>query len=264
MFFLRHRRRARLRERPLTGERLQILERVPFYRALSEADQRELRGHTQVFLAEKYFEGCAGLRVTDEMRMSIAAQACRLLLHRETGYYPGLRSVLVYPARYIANGRMLGPAGMVTEGLTVRAGESWSWPVAGGPVVLSWRDALAGSADGTDGRNVVYHEFAHQLDAESGAMEGAPALPTPDAHRDWMREMGEAQRALAADLSAGRPTPLDPYAAENPAEFFAVLTEMFFERPADVLLWRRGVYEQMRGYFNPDPAAAVLAAPLAG
>ena len=123
-------RRRRLRSRPIPQAWRDILERkLPYYRCLPPEDRRELEGHIQVFLAEKYFEGCAGLKITDEIRVLIAAQACILLLHRDTDYYPGLRTVLVYPESYLAHDRAVGPAGVVTEGPVWRRGESWHWTI---------------------------------------------------------------------------------------------------------------------------------------
>src|SRR4051812_43293760 len=117
-------RRRRLRSRPLPPAWRDILERkLPYYKCLPPEDRRELEGHIQVFLAEKYFEGCAGLEMKDEIRVLIAAQACILLLHRDTDYYPGLRTVLVYPESYLARDRAIGPAGVVTEGQVWRRGE---------------------------------------------------------------------------------------------------------------------------------------------
>src|SRR5690606_32830266 len=135
-------------------------------------DRRELRGHIRVFLAEKHFEGCGGLTLTDEIEVTIAAQACLLLLHRETDYYPRLITILVYPSTYVAHAREPIGGGMVIEGEVARLGEAWK----DGVVVLAWDDVLAGASDLHDGHNVVLHEFAHQLDQEDGTADGAPVL----------------------------------------------------------------------------------------
>jgi MtfA peptidase len=256
MLLLRSIRRRRLRQRPFPPHWRRVLEeRLPIYRRLPQADQRELEGHMQVFLAEKYFEGCAGLRITEEMRITIAAQACLLLLHRDAGYYRGLRTILIYPAGYFAQTRSVGPAGVVTEGVAPRSGESWHTPGAGGPVVLSWRDVTLGAADERDGRNVVYHEFAHQLDGESGAVEGAPLLRDKSMYAAWSHVMGREYRALFEDLRAGRPTLLNPYGATSPAEFFAVATEAFFEQPLELRARHPELYQQLKAYFQQDTAA---------
>jgi MtfA peptidase len=255
MPILKHLRRRRLRRKPFPPIwRRYLEENVPIYRRLPEEDQRELEMHVQIFLAEKYFEGCGGLTLTDEMRTTIAAQACMLLLHRETDYYPGLRTILVYPAGYFARSRNVGPGGVVTESVDPRLGESWHTPGAGGPVVLSWRDVKAGAANDRDGHNVVYHEFAHQLDGESGSVEGAPRLQERSQYTPWAQVFGREFQRLHAELRSGQPTLLNPYGASSPAEFFAVATETFFERPLEMRARHPALYEQLRGYYRQDPA----------
>src|SRR5262245_27950448 len=186
MFGFTRRRRERIASQPFPFEWLRILQRtVPYYRCLIAEDQRELQRHIQIFLAEKRFEGLGNppVVITDEVRVTIAAQACILLLHRDTDYYPSLKSILVYPNRYVAPAKEQIGVGMVLEGANVRAGESWHR----GSVVLSWADVRAGAADACDGQNVVFHEFAHQIDSESGAVEGAPALESKTMYQAWAR-----------------------------------------------------------------------------
>jgi Mlc titration factor MtfA (ptsG expression regulator) len=219
-----------------------------------------LRGHVQVFLAEKYFEGCGGLKMTDEIRVIIAAQACILLLHRPTDYYPGLKTILVYPSTYVAQGKVAQPGGVVTEFRGPRAGESWHQPgvnsrAGGGPVVLSWRDVQVGAADIHDGHNVVFHEFAHQLDGESGSVEGAPMLERRSGYLAWARVLGAEYRALIDDLRNQRPTVLGPYAAQSPAEFFAVVTEAFFEKSAELRSRHPEMYTMLADFYRQDPAS---------
>jgi Mlc titration factor MtfA (ptsG expression regulator) len=232
---------------------------MPLYRCLSAADRAELEGHIQVFIAEKYFEGCNGLVVTDRTRVLIAAHACLLLLHRETDYYPLMRSVLVYPAAFVGAGNSLGPAGVVTENDGWRSGESWHTPAAGGPVVISWRDALAGAADPCDGRNVAIHEFAHQLDAESGAMEGIPAFDDAATAGQWKSLIPRELARLRFALSTGQPVAIDPYGAQSPPEFFAVAVETFFERPRALRAAHPDLYQHLAAYFQQDPAAGAHA-----
>ncbi|MGE3107298.1 MAG: zinc-dependent peptidase [Phycisphaerales bacterium] len=254
MFGLSKRRRKRVRARPFPEAWLAILRaRVPYFRCLTPEDQAELTDHIKVFLAEKTFEGCGGLIMTDEIRVTIAAQACVLLLHRETDYYPDLWTILVYPSGYVAPARTPMLNGVVLEGSELRAGESWHR----GSLVLSWRDVLAGSAQPCDGNNVVFHEFAHQLDSESGAVEGAPALEGRSAYAAWARVLGREFQALIADLRQHRPTLLSAYAAKNPAEFFAVVTEVFFERPHELRGRHPELYEQFRQFYRQDPASRV-------
>jgi Mlc titration factor MtfA (ptsG expression regulator) len=253
--FFRRRRRAKLRREPLTDEQWAAIEhRVPIVAHLRASDRRELGGIVQILLAEKRFEGCGGLEMTDEIRLVIAAQAGLLLLHQkheDRTFYPTLDSILVYPQAYVANARRVDANGVVTEGPVGRLGESWYR----GALVLSWDDVVRGAADDQDGHNVVLHEFAHQLDGESGAMEGAPALPSAARYRDWARVLGHEYKELADDLHHGHRTLLDPYAATNPAEFFAVATEAFFEKPRAMRHSHPELYEQLAGFYRQDPAS---------
>src|SRR5436190_17536714 len=223
------RRRERLRSLPFPAEWQRIIERnVSTFSRLSPEDQHELLGHTQVLLAEKHFEGCGGLELTDEIRVTIAAQACLLLLHRETDYYPELTSILVYPSAYIAHeDRYLGD-NIWEQGEDGRLGHTGRRM---GSLVLAWDEVKRGAADPADGRNLVLHEFAHQLDFEDSQADGAPALSTRREYLAWARVMSREFEALQRADEAGTSTLLDTYGATNPAEFFAVTTEAFFERP---------------------------------
>jgi hypothetical protein len=251
MFLFRHRRRRRLAARPFPQSWIDIVQRnVAYYRCLLAAEREELHGHINIFLAEKRFEGCAGLVITDEIRVTIAAQACILLLGRETDYYPSLHSILVYPHGYIANTKRQLPGGVIVEGPDPRLGESWHR----GSVVLSWSDARAGGADPRDGQNVVYHEFAHQLDSESGAVEGAPGLKSRESYRRWSETFQREYDAHLADTRAHRPTLFGAYAATSPPEFFAVATEVFFERPRELQARHPELYQRLSEYFRQDPA----------
>jgi MtfA peptidase len=251
LFESKRRRRERLRSEPFPPEWEAILRKnVPVYARLPEDDRRELRGHVRVFLAEKHFEGCGGLTLTDEIRVTIAAQACLLLLHRETGYYPRLITILAYPSTYVAHAREPIGGGMVLEGEVARLGEAWR----DGVVVLAWDDVLAGASDLHDGHNVVLHEFAHQLDQEDGAADGAPVLEHRSRSVTWARVLGSEYEQLRRDAERGRPSILDDYGATNPAEFFAVATESFFERPAQLKAKHPALYEELRDYYHQDPA----------
>lgn len=256
--FIRARRRGRLRGAAFPPSWQSILSaRVPYYRQLSARDRRELEGHIRVFLAEKRFEGAQGLEITDEIRVTIAAQACILLLHRETDYYPGLRTIIVYPHRYVASGKSVGPGGIVTESNGVRLGESWHGVLSThgpGPVVLSWDDVQRGAADPRDGANVVFHEFAHQLDGESGSVEGAPLLERGSLYATWARIFSAEFEKLRMDLAWERGTLLGGYAATSPAEFFAVATEFFFERPGALRAKHPALYAQLAAFYRQDPA----------
>jgi len=251
LFGLKRWRHERLRRRPLPGEWREILERnVPLYRRLPPADRAELEGHLQVFLAEKRFEGCGGLELTDEIRVTVAAHACLLLLHRDTDYYPTLRSILIYPTAYLAPARERLEGGVVQEGRSVRLGESWHH----GLVVLSWDDVLRGAADPHDSDNVALHEFVHQLDEEDGAADGAPRLPSRARYAAWARVLGAEYERLQQETAYGRPTLIDGYGATAPAEFFAVASECFFEKPVALRRRHPELYQQLREFYRQDPA----------
>ena len=235
---------------PLTRTQLAIIARnVPYRRRLPSTARRRLQDLTQTFLAEKTFEGCDGLTVTDEMRATIAAQACILLLGLNIPCYPELRSVLVYPGAYHAQCRVRGKDGVLIEGREGRSGESWR-----GLVVLAWEVVRRAPAETGHAQNLVLHEFAHHFAAESGASDGIPQLQDPKLDRAWRRSLTQAHARLAADVEAGRPTFLRVYAATNTHEFFAVLTETFFEDSAALRKELPELYERLRDFYRQDPA----------
>jgi Mlc titration factor MtfA (ptsG expression regulator) len=252
--FFTRRRRERLRAQALPEPWVEILRRnVPLYACLTDDERRALHGHMQVFLDEKHFEGCGGLELTDEIRVTIAGQACLLLLNRETDYYRRLITILVYPSAYVAPSIEPLGGGLVIAGEQVRLGEAWTK----GVVVLSWDDVLRGASDLHDGRNVVLHEFAHQLDQEDGAADGAPILPRRSMYVAWARVLGREYEQLRRDAASGRRSVLDDYAATNPAEFFAVATECFFEKPLQLRARHPELYDELFAYYRQDPAARV-------
>lgn len=252
MFGFRRRRRDRLRRTPLEAGSWRTIDRnVPYVGALTAADRSELEGLVQVFLAEKRFEGCGGLAVTQEMKLTIAAQACLLLLRRNAEVYPGLESILLYPHPYVAQTRTV-QGGIVTEGAVVRLGETWSR----GSLVLSWDDVVRGAADPHDGHNVVLHEFAHQLDQQDGGSDGTPILPSRSRYVAWARVLGAAYADLVDRVHHHRPSVLDGYGATNSAEFFAVATECFFEKPGALERWYPALYDELHQFYRRDPAAA--------
>lgn len=249
--WLRERRRARTRARPVPAPWVAWIEaRVPYVARLAPAEREELLRHVRVFVEEKRFEGCGGLEVTDEMRVTIAAQACLLLLGRETDCFPDVRTVLIYPAAYVARGLQRLPDGTVVEGEHVRLGEAWHR----GEVVLSWGDVVTGAANVTDGRNLVLHEFAHKLDGEDGAVDGAPALTGRSHYAAWARVLSREFLALQGATARGKKSVMDAYGATSPPEFFAVATEAFFEKPAAMRKKAPELYEQLASYYRQDPA----------
>ena len=249
--FLKDRHRKRLKARPFPNEWLKIIKRnVAFFTRLSANDQAELLDHIQVFLAEKNFEGCAGQEITDEVRATIAAQACLLLLHRKTDYFPRLLTILVYPSTYSVQEQRPITAEIWEEGKSHRAGETARTM---GSLVLAWDAVKSGAADPSDGKNVVLHEFAHQLDYENFAADGTPALANRKQQLAWREVMRTEFASLRAAEETGIPTLLDTYGATNAAEFFAVSTEAFFERPVMLRAQHPRLYAEFQDYFRQNP-----------
>jgi Mlc titration factor MtfA (ptsG expression regulator) len=252
MFGIKTKRRQRLRSQPFPAAWLDIIQRnVPHYQRLTTDEREQLQAFIQVFVAEKNFEGCAGLEMTDEIKVTVAAYACILLLHLEHhDYYPRLQSILVYPDAYFVRVTRWGPNNEIIETHEQRMGESWRT----GAVVISWNHVLHRPSDPSGGRNVALHEFAHQLDGENGFVDGAPALPRTSMYRAWARVLGKEYHALGEAADADRPTFLDKYGATNPAEFFAVVTEYFFEQPQQLKQLHPELYEELKLYYRQDPA----------
>jgi MtfA peptidase len=247
-------RRGRVAARPFPAAWTAILERrVPYIRRLPADLRRELERHILVFLAEKPFTGCAGLSVTDEMRVTIAAQACLLLLGGRTSGFAGLRQVLVYPGAFLVerfHPVVLGGVMLQSEEPRVLSGESWTH----GQVVLSWESVLEGAALPDDGRNVVIHEFAHQLDQEKGYANGAPWLGRTDRYPRWSRVLGEEYARLQYRTAVGEPSLFSTYGGTSPAEFFAVASEVFFEQPREMAAMHPGLYGELAMLYRLDPA----------
>jgi len=248
---LKQRRRGRLLARPFPKEWLKLVQRhVVFFRRLSGGDRAELLGHIQVFLAEKRFEGCGGFAITDEVRVTIAAQACLLLLHRETDYFPGLLTILVYPLTYMTEEKRQIGEHVWEEGTVSRLGETGRRM---GSLVLAWGAVKHGAADPSDAKNVVLHEFAHQLDYENHAADGVPGLETSEEQLAWSEVMRSEFASLRAADESGIPTLLDTYGATDPVEFFAVSVEAFFERPRALRANHPNLYTELQKYFRQDP-----------
>ena len=242
------RRRRRLRARPLPAGWARIVQRrVPLAQRLPAALRRRLEGHIQVFVAEKPFIGCQGQAIDDEVRITIATQACLLLIGDEAAEcYPRLRQVLVYPDAFVAQRTRTLPGGVVDVQAQALAGESWGQ----GQVILAWSQVLDGARDAGDGRNVVLHEFAHQIDQDSGNADGQPWLRDAASRRRWAAVMDAALARLRETPSAL----LDAYGATDPAEFFAVTTEVFFERPQALADEAPEVYAELARLYRLQPA----------
>lgn len=242
--------RRKLMAQPFPASWREILKRrLPYFRSLPADLQLQLKKHMQVFIAEKQFIGCDGLTVTDEMRVTIAAQACLLLLNRPDHYYPKLRQVLLYPSAFIVNGNQVDPAGVVHAQQRVLSGESWGF----GKVILSWADTLDGAAHPHDGRNVVIHEFAHQLDQEKGVANGAPLLDRSSDYQQWSGVMADEFSRLQQQAMLGEHSLFDHYGATNPAEFFAVISEVFFEQPQPLAALHPKLYQQLSQFYRLNP-----------
>jgi Mlc titration factor MtfA (ptsG expression regulator) len=249
--FFKRRRRDRLRSAPFPQPWLEIIEKnVRLYRFLPDSDRRELQGLVQIFLAEKHFEGCGELELTDEIKVTIAASACLLLIHRQTDVYPRLITILVYPSAYLVKANDPIGGGLAIEGESIHLGESWT----SGVVILAWDEVLAAASDINDGQNLVLHEFAHQLDREDGAVDGAPLLEQRSQYLAWARVLGAEYERLQRASRLGRATVLDEYGATNPAEFFAVATECFFGRPRVLRKRHPELYAELKSFYRQDPA----------
>jgi Mlc titration factor MtfA (ptsG expression regulator) len=243
--------RRQLRARPLPAAWRAHLEReLRFYGALPAELRARLDGLVQQFLAEKEFVGCRGLEVSLEMKLTIAAQACLLVVNRPAQVYDDLYSVLIYPAAFVAPDEHHDEAGVVHRHDQVLSGQTWDTH----RIILSWDDVQASAIERGAGFNVVYHEFAHYLDAEDGRVNGAPFLGEPAHYERWSRVMNEEFAKLRAAAARNEPTLIDPYGAEDPGEFFAVVTETFFELPLELREEHAALYEEFRRFYRLDPA----------
>lgn len=251
MWLLKNFRRNRIRKKPFPQQWLDIIEKnVPYYNGLPANDKNQLQKHILIFLAEKQFEGCGGLKITDEIKITIAAYACILLLNRKTDYYPRLRSILVYPETFIAPHKSYLPGGIVAEGHIPLRGQSWHK----GPVILSWDDVRHSYADAHDGQNVVFHEFAHQIDSSGGEADSSEVLKKRSTYIAWARVLQKDFEKLKKAVTKNRPTLLGGYAATNEAEFFAVITEFFFEKPKELKNIHPELYNELKRFYNQNPA----------
>jgi Mlc titration factor MtfA (ptsG expression regulator) len=221
---------------------------VPMVRALPAEDRAELEKLIMAFIDDKHFEGAQGFEITDEVKVTVAAQACVLLIHRDTDVYPGLETVIVYPSTFTST-QTKREGYVVVEEENARLGESWDR----GIVVLAWDAVRSGTTNMQDGKNVVLHEFAHQLDAEDGDMDGAPSLGARARYTAWAAVLGQEFTELVDKVHAGRGSDIDKYGATNPAEFFAVITETFFEKPTQLRMKHPELYDQLVDFYKQDP-----------
>ena len=256
--WLRDHRRTELRERPFPPEwETLVAANVAHYRMLNNLDRTELCALTQVFLEEKQWEGCGGLDLTDEIRVTIAAQACLLLLGIPHDYYRNVESILIYPSTVVLPERQPGVFERIdgpVEASVPLLGQAFTR----GPVILVWDAVLRGARHPEKGHNVVYHEFAHKLDMLDGAADGTPILIDRDRLAEWVAVCSREFLRLRRLAETGQKTFLDAYGATNEAEFFAVATEEFFDRPLALQQHAPDLYDVLRAYYNQDPAERVV------
>lgn len=246
----RERKRARLLASPLTQHQRALVEQlVPLVTLLPKDLRAAHEGKINLFLDQVTFRGKNGIEVTQAMRLSIAAQACILIVNSPV-WYDAIRNVLIYPSAFLTN-RASQEGGVFHEDHHATLGESWQL----GPVILSWDHALYGGLRAHDGENVVIHEFAHQLDSLSGDTNGIPILRKGQAYVGWEKAMLDAYTDHVAKVERGEPTLIDPYGATNHQEFFAEAIVTFFERPQALLAHEPALYAQFSQLLALDPAS---------
>ena len=251
VFFGRGRRRKQLLQSPLEEEVRALMYRAaPLTRELPVDLRPRHEGAVQVLLAEKTFEGAGGLEITDEMRLAVAGQAALLQMRPDADWYPDLDTVLIYPEAFVVEHEHYDEDGLLHEGPDELAGESWQR----GVVILSWQD-VTDEARRRNGYNVVLHEFAHQLDEQTGAADGLPLLPSADLGARWAEAFQAAFARHRGLVDRGREVLFDADAAENPAEFFATAVELFFEYPEDLAAEYGAAHAVLAEYLAVDPAA---------
>ena len=221
---------------------------LALYKNLPDPLKHRLHGLINVFLHEKTFSAYNGLEINDEIRVTIAAQACVLLLNRDADFYPSLYNIFVYPSAF--KSLQTSSDGVVhTEQEVARTGESWRR----GRVVLSWQHSKQGAMVKDDGQNVVYHEFAHQLDHEDGGIDGTPVLDSAEDYQAWTKVFGAEYGRLREKITANKRTLIDGYGAVSEGEFFAVVTELFFERPQLFAQEHPELYKELTKYYRLNP-----------
>ncbi len=249
--YVRNARRGKLFKTPLDASRIAILQKyVTLYSKLPQSLREELHGHINIFLDEKKFIGREGIEITDEVRIVVAGNACLLLLQGNKRRFTGFSSILIYPNAYVAH-EVQHDGLITTEQPSRRAGESW----VRGPIVLSWANVHSGSVNAEDGHNVVIHEFAHKLDEQSGHMNGLPVLNNESDYKAWNKVLSEEYGALHGRAERGVNKVIDEYGTVSPAEFFAVASESFFEKPVQMKKRLPELYRQLQTFYNIDPVS---------
>jgi len=253
--WLKERKRRKRLQVPFPAKWHAILEEnVAHYRMLDEDERSRLQDFVQVFVPEKNWEGCGGLTLDDEIRVTIAGQAGLLALGLPHQFYANVPSILVYPSTIVTPEHRTGtfeiPRLQTTSGIPI-LGEAQ----LRGPVILVWDTVKRNARHPEEGHNVVYHEFAHKLDMLDGAADGTPLLDDREALRRWVEVCQAEFGTLRERAQRGLPTYLDKYGATNEAEFFAVATEYFFDKPLDMQKHEETLYGVLRDFYHQDPAA---------
>jgi Mlc titration factor MtfA (ptsG expression regulator) len=244
----------RERARVAPADWLQVLAALPLLDGLTREQGQRLADLALLFLRDKRLEPAQGLELTDPMRLAIALQACLPILELGLDWYRGWYAVIVYPAEFVPEREVMGDDGVVWTENEAKSGEAWEQ----GPIILSWADVEAGMD--RDGYNVVVHELAHKLDMCDGAANGCPPLHAGMSPKAWSDAFSAAYDDLCRRVDAGEETPIDPYATESPAEFFAVVCESFFELPDLLHAEYPEVYEQLKAFYRQDPLARLSGA----
>jgi Mlc titration factor MtfA (ptsG expression regulator) len=239
----------------------QALAPFAFFDRLSSVEKQRLRELVSLFCAEKEFAGAGGYEVTLATQLMIAAQACLPVLNLDLSFYGGWHGIIVYPGEMVAQRNVTDEDGVVHEYEEVIAGEA----MPGGPVMLSWEDVESAGAQDTPGYNVVIHEFAHKIDMLTGSANGAPPLSSEFhagmSRNEWQATMRRAYDEFCAQVGRWEARGarehempvIDPYAAEAPEEFFAVMSETFFTAPQEVRESFPGLYALLARYYRQDP-----------
>ncbi len=252
-----NRRRKKLTRTPFLSLWEDIIRRnVGHYCFLEDAERDQLRALIQVFIAEKYWVGAGGLELTDEIRVTISAQACLLLLGLPHNYYKNVKSIIVYPSTVVPPARKSG----FFENTLAPVGPAQ--PIIGqafhkGPVIIIWDAALRGGRHPKSGHNVIYHEFAHKLDMLDGSADGTPPLKDRAEYRDWVQTCSDEYLRLKNRTEKGKKSFLNAYGATNEAEFFAVATEQFFDQPRLMIKHAPDLYRVLKNYYRQDPCQRV-------
>lgn len=252
--WLRNRRRKKILATPMPEHWAAILEHnVAQLSRLTTQQRSLLYQRVQIFVKEKYWEGCNGFEITEEVKLTIAGQACLITLGFAKDCFDHLKTILVYPDTYAATDNFQNSIGVLTEGTSFRLGESWGK----GPIILAWSSIYEGGQIPDDGRNVVVHEFAHYYDASEGQFNGTPPLRNDEEYQRWEKVMTAEYQKLCHQVEHGAATFIDPYGSTNPAEFFAVCSEHFFEQGAQMRKYSIDLYETLKMFYQQDPAQAV-------